>query len=72
MEVTAELNAVRMRGKEVHSVILRRQTRKRKEERLIIYKITNKVLAVIPVSSSVSFISQLTVFPCIRFRSIAH
>lgn len=72
LEVVSEQNVVRMRGKEIHSVILRKQTRKRKEERLIIYKITNKVLAVISISFSVSFISQLTVFLCTGFRSIAH
>lgn len=44
-----EQNVERMRGKEIHSVILRIQTRKRKEERLIIYKTTNKLLAVISV-----------------------
>lgn len=59
LEVISEQNVKRMRGKEIHSVILRRQTRKRKEERLIIYKTTNKLLAVISISFSVSFISQL-------------
>lgn len=72
MEVIAEQNVERMRGKEINSVILRRKTRKRKEERLIIYKTANKLLAVIPIFFSVSCVSQLTVFPCTGFRFIAH
>lgn len=71
LEVISEQNVERMKGKEIRSVILRRQTRKRKEERLIIWKTTNKLLAVLPISFSVSFIRQLAVFPCTGFTSIA-
>lgn len=60
------------RGKEIHSVILRWQTRKRKEERLIIYITTNKLPAMISTSFSVSFLSQQIVFPCRGFRATAH
>lgn len=39
---------------------------------MIIYKTTNKLLLVVSISFSVSFICQLIVFPCTELRSIAH
>jgi len=67
LEVISEQNVERMRG---NSFCYFKTTNKKKEGGETIYKTSNKLLAVISISFSVSFVSQLTVFPCMGFRSI--